>query len=78
VADNGSGFGATHPNTATSIAGGLANLIEADLAYYRNAEWTTVAEIVFPIELRRQRGRRGSLTQRTVTRETRPATSLQE
>jgi two-component sensor histidine kinase len=50
VADNGSGFGAGRPDTATSIAGGLAALVEADLMYCRGADWTTVAEIAFPIE----------------------------
>jgi two-component sensor histidine kinase len=49
VADNGSGLGARRPDTATSIAGGLADLIEADLTYGRTAGWTTIAEIVFPI-----------------------------
>jgi two-component sensor histidine kinase len=49
VADNGSGFGARRPNTVTSIAGGLADLVEADLTYGRTADWTTIAEIVFPI-----------------------------
>jgi two-component sensor histidine kinase len=50
VAGNGSGFGAGRPDAATSIAGGLAALVEADLMYCRDADWTTVAEIVFPIE----------------------------
>jgi hypothetical protein len=50
VADNGAGFGLGRPNTAVSVAGGLAGLVEADLAYYRTAEWTTVAEIVLPVE----------------------------
>jgi two-component sensor histidine kinase len=50
VADNGAGFGARRPNTATGIAGGLADLVEADLTYGRTADWTTVAEIVFPVE----------------------------
>jgi two-component sensor histidine kinase len=49
VADNGYGFGARRPDTATSIAGGLADLVEADLTYGRTAHWTTIAEIVFPI-----------------------------
>jgi two-component sensor histidine kinase len=49
VADNGSGFGARRPDTATGIAGGLADLVEADLTYGRTAHWTTIAEIVFPI-----------------------------
>jgi two-component sensor histidine kinase len=71
VADNGSGFGACRPNTATSIAGGLAVLVEADLRYRRVADWTTVAEIVFPIEhATPARTGRGSSTCRIVPMKT--------
>jgi hypothetical protein len=51
VADNGVGFGSRSPDNAVSIAGGLAGLVEADLTYHRTADWTTVAEIVFPVEI---------------------------
>jgi two-component sensor histidine kinase len=50
VADNGVGFDRRRPDTSLSIAGGLAGLVESDLTYYRTADWTTTAEIVFPIE----------------------------
>ena len=55
VADNGLGFGSSRPDSAVSIAGGLAALVEADLAYRRTADWTTVAEIIFPVEIAARR-----------------------
>ena len=47
VADNGIGFGDTPPNLTCGVAAGLADLLEADLAYTRAAGWT-IAEICFP------------------------------
>jgi hypothetical protein len=50
VSDNGVGFVRGRPNTTVCVAGGLAGLVEADIAYYRTANWTTTAEIIFPRE----------------------------
>jgi two-component sensor histidine kinase len=47
VADNGVGFGDILPNLTCGVAAGLADLLEADLAYTRTAGWT-IAEICFP------------------------------
>ncbi len=47
VADNGIGFGDVSPNLTCGVAAGLADLLEADLAYTR-AAGRTIAEIVFP------------------------------
>jgi two-component sensor histidine kinase len=47
AADNGIGFGDILPNLTCGVAAGLADLLEADLAYTRAAGWT-VAEICFP------------------------------
>ena len=48
VADNGIGFGDVPPDFACGVAAGLADLLEADLAYDRTSGWT-IAEIVFPV-----------------------------
>lgn len=48
VADDGAGFKVAQPDYVRGVAGGLADLLEADLAYERAAGWT-IAEIVFPI-----------------------------
>jgi two-component sensor histidine kinase len=48
VADNGVGFDHGHPDVTRSISGALADLMEAELRYYPSAEWTTMAEILFP------------------------------
>ncbi len=51
IADNGAGFGSRQPDIAVSVVGGLVGLLEADLTYHRTADWTTVAEVVFPVEI---------------------------
>jgi two-component sensor histidine kinase len=50
IVDNGAGFASRRPDTAVSIAGGLAGLLEAELTYDRTGSSTTVAEVVFPVE----------------------------
>lgn len=47
VRDDGVGFGGGHPNLGCGVAAGLADLLEADLVYFRTRT-TMVAEIVFP------------------------------
>ncbi len=49
VADNGAGFRDGRPDCARSVAGGMADLLEADLVYRATPEWTTISEVVFPI-----------------------------
>jgi two-component sensor histidine kinase len=51
VADNGIGFSAGSPKPWSSVAGGLADLLEARLRYRRTSEWVTVAEVTFPLPL---------------------------
>jgi hypothetical protein len=48
VADNGMGFNGIPPKITCGVAAGLADLLEADLAYGQAHGWTT-AEIVFPV-----------------------------
>lgn len=48
VADNGIGYTDWQPNLTCGVAAGLADLLEADLAYRRMAGWT-IAEISFPV-----------------------------
>jgi hypothetical protein len=48
VVDNGVGFNTIPPNLTCGVAAGMAGLLEADLAYDRQAGWTS-AEIVFPV-----------------------------
>jgi hypothetical protein len=56
---------------ARGIAGGLAALVQAELAYHRSNDWTT-AEIIFPLEpqdcaiTERRRPRRSPPPSRTV------------
>jgi hypothetical protein len=47
VADNGIGFTDRSPNLQCGVAAGLAELLEAQLAYHRMMDWT-IAEIEFP------------------------------
>ena len=48
VKDDGVGFLCGQPNFGRGIAAGLADLLEAELAYFRNRTMTA-AEIVFPV-----------------------------
>jgi hypothetical protein len=48
VKDNGIGFRNGQPNLGCGIAAGLADLLEAGLAYFRGNA-TTTAEVVFPV-----------------------------
>jgi two-component sensor histidine kinase len=48
VKDDGVGFSGGKPNLRCGIAAGLADLLEADLVYFRGLTVTT-AEIVFPV-----------------------------
>ena len=49
IADNGIGFLAGSPKPWSSIAGGLAELLESNLRYRRTGEWMTVADVTFPL-----------------------------
>jgi len=48
VADDGIGFAGARPNLSCGVAAGLADLLEADLAYDRN-DGRTIAQIAFPL-----------------------------
>jgi two-component sensor histidine kinase len=48
VKDNGIGFRDGRPNLGCGVAAGLADLLEAELAYFRGHAVTT-AEVVFPV-----------------------------
>jgi two-component sensor histidine kinase len=50
VADDGVGIGAISNPVQPGVASGLADLVEAELVYYRTANWATLAEIIFPID----------------------------
>ncbi len=47
--DDGIGFAHQRPNLATSVAGGLANLLDGEIHYFDPMCRGTMAELVFPI-----------------------------
>jgi hypothetical protein len=49
VKDNGIGFRNGQPNLGCGVAAGLADLLEAELVYFRGNA-VTVAEVVFPVD----------------------------
>jgi two-component sensor histidine kinase len=63
VADNGLGFRAGSPKPWLSVAGGLAELLEANLCYPQTGQCETIAEVTFPFENRvNTPGRRSAST----------------
>jgi hypothetical protein len=49
VCDDGIGFTFGCPDAMINIAGGLADLLQAEIWYFRTKTWNTVAEVIFPV-----------------------------